>query len=156
MSYTILRPVDFSEVWLSKMVGFDPAGGKVVVFGDGTRPVSWISVRDVARFAAAAADGQGFAGKVLSLGGPEPLSPLKVVDIFRELGVRNIAVDHIPEAAIRDELASATDPRAKTFAALKLSTALGQVVDPGPALALVPGRLVTVRDYASDVLRSSN
>jgi uncharacterized protein YbjT (DUF2867 family) len=156
LSYTILRPVDFTEVWLSRFLGFDPVGGKVIIFGDGTRPVSWISVRDVARFAAAAADGRQFAGKVLSLGGPEPLSPLKVVDIFRELGVRDVAIDHVPEAALRDELASASDPRAKTFAASKLSTALGQIVDPGPALALLPGRLVTVRDYATEVLNHSN
>jgi NADH dehydrogenase len=155
LSYTILRPVDFMEVWLSPMVGFNPAEGKVTVFGDGKRPVSWISVRDVARFVAAATEGPQFAGKVLPLGGPEPLSPLKVVDIFREVGGRDVQVDHVTDATLRQEMESASDPRSKTFAALKLSTALGQAVDPGPALALMPGRLVTVRDYATSVLNRS-
>ena len=134
LSYTILQAVNFG-MWLSKMLGFDPVGGQVVIFGDGTRPVSWISVRDVARFAAAAADGRQFAGKVLPLGGPEPLSPLKVIDIFRELGVKNVLVQHVSESALRDELGLASNPRAKTFAASKLSTALGQVVDPGRSLS---------------------
>ena len=56
MAYTILQASYFMEVWLSPMVGFDYAGGKVRIYGDGNRQISWISCKDVARVAAAALD----------------------------------------------------------------------------------------------------
>jgi uncharacterized protein YbjT (DUF2867 family) len=54
MEYVILRPTNFYEIWLSPRVGFDPLAGEVQVFGDGEPKTSWISVHDVAHFAAEA------------------------------------------------------------------------------------------------------
>ena len=51
VSYTILRPSVFMEVWLNPMLGFDYEGGAVRVYGSGDRAVSWISLGDVAEFA---------------------------------------------------------------------------------------------------------
>src|SRR5690606_1311844 len=56
LSFTVLQPVDFMEIWLSPALGFDPVHGKARIFGSGERPVSWISLFDVARFAAAATE----------------------------------------------------------------------------------------------------
>jgi uncharacterized protein YbjT (DUF2867 family) len=157
MSFTILQPAYFSEVWLSKALGFDPGHGFARLFGSGEHPVSWISIQDVARFAAAAAVGGGrFDRKVLPLGGPDPLSALQVLDIFRELGGPEVAIERIPESALEAQLKTVTgDEAAETFAALGLAVARGLVIDSGPAVELLPGRLKTVRQYATETLNES-
>ena len=45
MAFTILQASYFMEVWLTAALGFDPANGKVRIYGDGSQPVSWISIR---------------------------------------------------------------------------------------------------------------
>ena len=49
MAYTILQASYLMEIWLTPALGFDVANGKARLYGDGSRPVSWISYRDVAR-----------------------------------------------------------------------------------------------------------
>jgi uncharacterized protein YbjT (DUF2867 family) len=51
MGYTILSCNYFMEIWLSPVLGFDYVNRKVVLFGDGRAPISWVSYRDVAEFA---------------------------------------------------------------------------------------------------------
>ena len=51
---TVLQPSCFMEVWLSPALGFDPVRGAAMICGTGQNRVSWISGRDVARFAVAA------------------------------------------------------------------------------------------------------
>jgi uncharacterized protein YbjT (DUF2867 family) len=156
MSYTILQPVNFIEVWLSPALGFDPMHGKARTFGDGHSAVSWISVLDVARFAVAAVDDVRLAGKVLELGGPDALTPMQVLAIFRQLGVPEVEVEQIPESALTAQLANAKNSLEEAYAAIMLAVARGQVVDPSPALAVLPGRLGTVRDYANRFVRGAN
>src|SRR3712207_1263270 len=52
MGYTILRPSYFMEVWLGAHLGFDPSGGMVRIFGSGDQGISFISLADVAAYAA--------------------------------------------------------------------------------------------------------
>jgi NADH dehydrogenase len=155
MSFTVLQPTPFCEIWLSPALGFNPLGGTARLFGTGEQPVSWIALHDVARFAVAAAAGDRLAGKMIALGGPDALSPLQVVKIFEELGTPRIALEHVPASVLEAQMAAATDPFAETFAALTLSNARGMVVDPRPALELVAGRLQTVREYAQRILAGS-
>jgi uncharacterized protein YbjT (DUF2867 family) len=152
LSYTILQPVNFMEIWLGPALGFDPVHGRARVFGTGQRPVSWISLLDVAAVASAAADGPAFADRVLPLGGPDALGALEVVALFEQLGAPKVAVELVPESALEAQLAAATDPLDRTMAALCLSTARGWTVDPGPVRDLAPGPLTSVRDHARRVL----
>jgi len=155
LTWTILHPVNFMEVWLSPALGFDPLAGRARVFGDGTRPVSWVSFRDVARFAVAATFDEHLAGRTLPLGGPDALAPSRVIQIFEELGAPKVNVDYVPEAALEEQLRSATDPLAQSYAASMLSTARGQLVEMTATLQLVQGSLRTVRSYATELLRAS-
>jgi len=44
LDYTILLPTYLADVWLTPAVGFDVAGGKVRVYGDGrARSATWVS-----------------------------------------------------------------------------------------------------------------
>ena len=56
MTYTILQPSFFMEVWLSPALGFDAANATAQIYGSGQNKISWISYQDVARFAVASLD----------------------------------------------------------------------------------------------------
>src|SRR5262245_14096172 len=85
MSYTILHPTFFTEVWLSPALGFDPANGKATIYGAWTNKTSWISFRDVASCAVAALNNPRAANATIELGGPDVLSPLEVVRLVEGL-----------------------------------------------------------------------
>jgi NADH dehydrogenase len=75
MDHTILAPNWFMESWLGTVVGMPlQAGAAVTIVGEGARRHSFISVGDVAAFAAAAVGHPAAINQRLALGGPEPLS----------------------------------------------------------------------------------
>jgi uncharacterized protein YbjT (DUF2867 family) len=129
MTHTILQPTCFMEVWLSPALGFDPAHAKARIYGDGRNRISWISFRDVARFTVAGLAGGAARNVTVKLGGPEALSPLDVVRLAeRSLG-KAVAVEHVPEAALRAQLDASTEPLQQSLAGLMLYCARGDVID---------------------------
>jgi len=148
MTYTILQPTCFMEVWLGPALGFDPAHGTAQIYGAGRNKLSWISFQDVARFAVAALGNDRASKTVIKLGGPDALSPLEVVQIAERLTGKTVTVQHVPEDALRAQLGAATDPLQQSFAALMLYYALGDAVDMKTALQVLPvSHLKSVRDY---------
>lgn len=152
MEWTVLRPTCFMEVWLSPALGFDYLSGSVTLYGSGEAPISFISLGDVAEFAVRAVlDGAG-SGETLELGGPDPVSPEEATRIFEEIAGRRFEVDRIPEAVLREQYAAASDPLARSFAALMLDVAKGDAVAMEDTVRRIPVRLTSVRDYARSVL----
>jgi NADH dehydrogenase len=137
MHATILRPSYFSEIWLSPALGFDPASGRVRIYGSGDAKISYISPKDVAAFAVAAAGKPPDKSVVLEMGGPEPLSQLDAVRVFERILGRKIDVDPVPVAALAEQHRS-SDPLQKTFSALMLAYAKGDAI---------PGSVETARSY---------
>jgi len=137
MRATILRPSYFMEVWLSPALGFDPANGRARIYGTGDAKIGYISLNDVAAFAVATAEKPPDKPVVLELGGPEPLSQLKVVRIFERIFGRKIDLDPVPVTALKEQHCS-SDPLQKTFAALMPAYAKGDVI---------LGSLETARQY---------
>jgi uncharacterized protein YbjT (DUF2867 family) len=152
MVYTILRPSCFMEVWLTAAVGFDVANAKAQLCGDGTKPVSYISQKDVARFAIASLDNPAAKNATLELGGPEQISQLAAVKIFEELTGRQFKKQSIPEKALQSQRDEATDPMQESFAALMLCVAHGDPIDMEYVLQTFPIKLTTVREYARSVV----
>jgi uncharacterized protein YbjT (DUF2867 family) len=149
MEYTILRAGFFMEVWLSPALGFDAANGKATIYGSGKNPISWISLFDVAVFAAKSVDKPG--KQIIEIGGPEALSPLEVVRIFEETTGRKFDVQHVPEETLEAQRTSATDPLQHSFASLMLYYAKGDGIDMSRTMSQFPIRLKSVRDYAQQV-----
>lgn len=147
MAYTILQASYFMEVWLTPALGFDPANGKVRIYGDGRQPVSWISYKDVAHAAAAAVSEPAARNLVVELGGPQALSPLEVVRMFEAAGAGEIATEHVPATALQAQMNAATDPLEKTFAGLMLQYTGGDPIDPAAGSRLFPFRMTSVRDF---------
>lgn len=152
MVYTILRPGCFMEVWLTAAVGFDVANAQVRLCGDGTKPVSYISFKDVARFAVASLDNPAAKNAILELGGPEPLSQLEAVKIFEEMSGRKFEVQHVPLAALQSQRDEAADPMQKSFAGLMMCVANGDPIDMKDVLKAFPIKLTSVKDYARSVV----
>lgn len=152
MTYTILQPTCFMEVWLGPALGFDLAHGTARIYGSGHNKVSWISFQDVAQLAVAALGNDRAAQAVIKLGGPHALSPLEVVQLAQQLTGRLINVQHVPEDGLRAQYSSASDALQKSFAALMLYYAHGDSVDMANTLRVLPARhLKSVREYLPTV-----
>jgi uncharacterized protein YbjT (DUF2867 family) len=146
ISYTILRPSVFMELWLSAPFGFDPHNKKTQIFGD--RPISYISLFDVAEFAVRATTDDAMANKTIELGGTEALTPGEVVKIFeREFG-GPFQVTKVPEEALKQQYAAASEEYQKTIAGLMLAACGGDSIDMRDTLKRFTIKLTSVRDYA--------
>jgi len=146
--YTILQPTFFMEVWLSSALGFDAAGAVAQVYGTGQNKISWISYKDVAKFAILALNNPGAHNVTIKLGGPEALSPLEVVRIFEEVSGKEFSVHHVPEEALQQQKGAAGDPIQESFAALMLSYARGDVIEMQETLRTIPVQLSSVKKHA--------
>lgn len=151
MTWTILRPSLFMEVWLGPHLGFDFANGKATIYGSGDRKISWISLGDVAEFAVLAALQPEARNAILELGGPEAVSPHGVVQVFEEMTGRRFELEHVPEQALEERERSATNSYDRTFAALMLAFARGDEIPMDRTLERYPVRMLSVRDYAQRV-----
>jgi uncharacterized protein YbjT (DUF2867 family) len=129
MSFTVLQPTFFTEVWLSPALGFDPKNAKAQIYGSGSHKISWISFQDVAKFAVAALDPSLAPNAIIKLGGPEALSPLEAVRLAEQVVGRPIEVQHVPEEALRAQHSAATDSLQQSFAGLMLYYASGDVIE---------------------------
>ena len=148
LSYTILQPTFFMEVWLSPALGFDVANAQAQIYGAGENKLSWISYKDVARFAVLSLNNPAAKNAVIKLGGPEALSPLEVLQIFESVQGREFAVQHVAEEALRGQKEGANDPLQQSFAGLMLYYCKGDVIDMRETLEKFPVRLTSIRDYA--------
>jgi uncharacterized protein YbjT (DUF2867 family) len=152
LTFTLLHPTYFTEVWLSPAVGFDFPNRKVSLYGTGENPISWISFLDVAQFAVACLDNPAAKNATLDLGGPQAISPLGVVKIFEQAGGKPFEVTLVPVEALQGQLAGATDPMQKSFAGLMLSYASAPAIDMTATLKAFPLKLKTVEEYAKSVM----
>ena len=148
LTYTILQPTFFMEVWLSPALGFDAANGSAQIYGSGENKGSWISYKDVAKFAVASLDNPQAQNSVIKLGGPEALSPLEVVHIFERVKGRKFDVRHVPETALKEQRSAAVDSLEQSFAGLMLYYSQGDIIDMQETLQRLPVSLTSVEDFA--------
>jgi NADH dehydrogenase len=152
VTYTILQPTYFMEVWLSPAVGFDAANAKATLYGTGENPISWISFLDVAQFAAASLENPAARNATLPLGGPAALSPRAVVATFERLGTRRFDVTTVPVEALEARRAAAADPLEQTFAALMIGYAQASPIEMSATLKTFPIAMKTIEDHVRGVL----
>jgi uncharacterized protein YbjT (DUF2867 family) len=147
MTWTVLRPTAFMEAWLSPVLGFNVPGGAITVYGSGNAPVTYISLVDVAAFCVAALGNPAARNAVIELGGPDAVTALEAVRIAEVLTGRRLQVQHVPEEALRAQYDAADDPLQKSFAALMLGIAGGDVIEMTETLRHFPIRLGSVQDF---------
>ena len=96
ITYTILQPNVFMDVWIPMLVGGRvQAGQPVTLVGQGLRKHSMISAADVAAFATASVGHPDALDRTVPLGGPAPVSWRDIVDACeRQLG-HPVEVRHV-------------------------------------------------------------
>jgi uncharacterized protein YbjT (DUF2867 family) len=152
LSYTILRPTFYMEVWLTPIGGFDYANARAVIYGDGRSKISWLSFYDVARFALMCIDNVSADNATFELGGPEPLSPLEVVRTFEEISGRRFELEFVPVEVLAQQQTSGEDSWRRSVAGLRRCYADGDVIDMSLLTRRFPIALTAVREYATRVL----
>jgi uncharacterized protein YbjT (DUF2867 family) len=152
LTYTILRPGAFMEVWLGPAVGFDAANGKAVIYGTGQNPLSWIAVHDITKFAVASLNHPAAKNTTLELGGPEAISPLDAVRCFEQAYERSFELQFVSVEALKAQEAVATDPMQKTFSVLMQFIADGDAVEMAETSKTFGIQLTSLEDYVRYVL----
>jgi uncharacterized protein YbjT (DUF2867 family) len=155
LTYTILRPGCFMEVWLTAAVGFDATNGRVNVCGTGEKPVAYISYKDVAKFAVESISNPAAKNATLELGGPEILSQLDTVKIFEDVLNKKIEVEHIPVEALQSQFDGAEDPMQKSLFGLMLCVADGDRIEMKDLLEDFSVKLTSVKEYIHSVAAAS-
>lgn len=152
LNFTVIQASWFMEAWLSPALGFDYPNATARIYGAGTNPISWVSCKDVAEMCALALRHPAAGRRVVEFGGPEALAPLEVVARFERIGGRPFKREHIPEETLRAQFENAPDSMSKSFAALMLGYAHGDVIDTAPVLAAFGIQLTTLDDYIRGVV----
>jgi uncharacterized protein YbjT (DUF2867 family) len=152
LTYTILRPGCFMELWLSAAVGFDALNGKVTTCGSGANTVAYISLKDVAKFAVESISNPAAKNTVLELGGPQNLSQLDAVKIFEEVLNKKIEIGQIAVDVLKSQINGAEDPMQKSFSGLMLCVANGDNIDMRDVMRKFPVELTSVKEFASFVV----
>lgn len=151
LSYTILRPTFFMEIWLSSHLGFDFQNAKATIYGSGQNKISYISLHNVADFAVAALSNPAARNAVIELGGPDTLSPLEVVRMFEKISGRGFETQFVPEEELQGRKMAATNPVEQTFADLMLSAAHDDSIDMSDMFTKFQVRPKSVHEYAEIV-----
>ena len=151
LTYTILRPSAFMEIWLSPHLGFDFGNAKATIYGSGQNKISYISLHNVADFAVAALSNPAARNAVIELGGPDTLSPLEVVRMFEKISGRRFETQFVPEEELQGRKMAATNPVEQTFADLMLSAAHDDSIDMSDMFTKFQVRPKSVHEYAEIV-----
>ncbi len=128
LDYTILLPSYYPETWLSPATGFDVAGGKVRIYGDGRSKVSYIALEDVAKALVACVDSPAVSRKAIPIGGPQALSQLEVVALVENVTKKKLQLEYMSAEQIRAARAGTTDTLMSSFLGLFASLAKGDEI----------------------------
>jgi uncharacterized protein YbjT (DUF2867 family) len=153
--YTVLQPSLFMEVWLGPHLGVDAAAGTAKIFGSGDRALNYVSDRDVAEYAVSCVRNPAVINRTIRVGGPESVSQRDAVRIFEDAFGKPFQVTQVPEDALVAQWRDASDPFARTFSSLMLGAARGDPTAAGDLERPFPISLISVRDYATNLARST-
>ena len=126
LDYTILLPSCFADVWLTPAVGFDVAGGRVRVYGDGRAKVSYVALADVAKGVVACVEDAKTSRRAIPVGGARAYSQLEAVALVQRATGRKLQIEHMTV----DQIKAARDPMQASFLGLFDALAHGDVIPP--------------------------
>jgi NADH dehydrogenase len=148
MTWTILQPNLFMEVWVAMLVGMPLQQGEpVTLVGRGDHRHALVSMHDVAAFAVAALSHEAARNATIVIGGPQAYSWTEVVRLAESVLGRSIEIRHVPPGAPLPGL----PPIAADLAAA-LET-YETVIDMSAAVATYDVRLTTIEEFLQRMLR---
>jgi NADH dehydrogenase len=136
LAWTVLRPSAYVETWAGIIGAKLAAGGPALVFGRGTNPINFISVRDVATVVHRATADPALRRQVIDLAGPDNLTMQQFAELLGATKIR-----HIPRGALRF-MSVVTKPLAPALArqaaAAVIMDTTNMTADPVPARTRFP------------------
>ena len=149
MSWTIVQPNIFMEVWIGMLIGMPLQHGEpVTLFGQGDHRHSMISRRDVAQFIVAAVSNPAARNATLVIGGPEARTWTQVARLAESVLGRPLDVRYIAPGetlAGRPPIASQLGPVFETYES---------VIDMSGLAAEYGVRLTTIEEVLREMLKS--
>jgi len=154
MTWTILQPSAFMEIHAGAPLGWDFAAGRARIMGSGRAPMSYISLNDVAQFAALAIDDAKAANRDLHITGPEPLTAADAVRIAERVTGRSFTVQRVPARLLKilSILLRPVAPIPSSLMALAVGLDRGEILDMTRVLQDFPVRLTTFEEYVRSMI----
>jgi uncharacterized protein YbjT (DUF2867 family) len=154
MASTVFQPTAFMETFFSAKAGWNLDKGTVYLIGEGLTPTSFISLHDVARFAAEATDNSGLRGAI-PLGGPEALTVMDAIKVFESIRGKPLKIKRVPKFLLRAArfLAVPFSERASMVLSV-VGMEQPDVVDMKPLTSEFHLELTSLREFAESALRA--
>ena len=152
ITYTIIRPAAFMEQWLSPTTGFDVPHARATILGTGQNKISFISIKDVARFVNLSIGNPKSKNTMIELGGPKSISYMEAVDLFQNISGRQFMIQKLTEDSLISQKNVTSDPFQQSIIGYRLDLTKGDEVDMRDTLNNYPISLTTVQDYATHIL----
>jgi uncharacterized protein YbjT (DUF2867 family) len=157
MPFTILRPSAFMEQHVHRFAGrliLDK--GFVVLFGPARKRRNFVSVADVAWYAAIALRGDELLGRTLDIGGPDNISNRDVAAMY-QLRSKQGRVFHAPVGVARVGARLLRPLHEGVARVLEIAAVPDadwpETFDPGPMLAEFPRKMTTVEQFVEERIR---
>lgn len=147
LTWTILRPTLFMELWLGPLLFADPAAATAKVYGAGEEKIRYVSVPDVAEVVVQSLAVPEARDAIIGFGGPDGVSQRDAVRIFEEAYGRPFEVAEFPETTLEAQWETADTPFAKTFSALMLGVARGVGSQVQPPTGSYSIAMTSVKDF---------
>ncbi len=155
LSYTIVRPTAFMELWLTIIAEPMLKRGQALLFGRAVNPLNFVSVDDVARFALIGLLDPQARNLTIEVGGPENLSLEQVVELIERVTGRTVKKQHIPLPAMQAMclLMRLINPAfSRQIATGAYMDTHDMTFDPTPLLQRFPGPLRRMEEVARSQL----
>jgi uncharacterized protein YbjT (DUF2867 family) len=147
MTWTILQPNIFMEVWIGMLVGVPLSQGQpVTLVGRGDHRHALVSLRDVGAFAVGAVTNPEARDALLVIGGPEALTWTDVVEQAGAVVGRPLEVRYVEPGQPLPGLPPIAADLAAAFETYET------VIDTSELAATFEVRLTSVKEFLSDML----
>jgi uncharacterized protein YbjT (DUF2867 family) len=148
MASTVFQPSGFMETSFSARAGWNFDKGTVHMIGAGQTPASFISVCDVAEFAAEATENPGMRGTI-PLGGPEAVTVMDAIKVFESVRGAPLRVKRVPTFVLKAAgiFLGPFSERASMVLSV-VGNEQPDVIDMTPVTLEFPLKLTSLRDFA--------
>jgi uncharacterized protein YbjT (DUF2867 family) len=98
--FTVVRCTAFLELWIDLLTSTAGRSNRLMVFGRGQNPISFVSVRDVAALVERVTTDQATRGQTLEIGGPDNLTLDELARMVMAHRGCSDGPRHVPRAAL--------------------------------------------------------
>jgi uncharacterized protein YbjT (DUF2867 family) len=122
--WTVVRSDAFAQTWFEVLEQTAGTSRRPVVFGDGTNPIGWVDVREVAALVEHAVLEPSLRGRVLDISGPERLTLIQLATLVMDKHGWSGRPRRLPRVALHLLAALATPFRPDVARLLRASLAM--------------------------------